>query len=196
MPAGSGRSLAGHQLTPCRSPRPATQVADGVAGECQQVQCGQHGRKVLLAVAEIVLQVIALGLQSVEAFVLDLPACPAARGKFGHVVPVDRQVGDEAVAIGHLAVGIEDLDHQPVDRHRLGVAAQRHIAQPLVAVGRPLLAAPDLPGQFIQLDAGTEFLDRRVRVWLADEQKVRRLRPARPGRWAGGRTGRRRDTPA
>ena len=35
-----------------------------------------------------------------------------------------------------------------------------------------MLAAPDLLGQPIQLDAGTEFLDRLVRVWLADEQEV------------------------
>ena len=41
--------LAGHQFTPCRFPRPATQVADGVAGERQQVQRGQHGGKLLLA---------------------------------------------------------------------------------------------------------------------------------------------------
>ena len=39
-------------------------------------------------------------------------------------------------------------------------------------MGDPLLAAPDLLGQFIQYDAGAEFLDRLVRVWLADEQKV------------------------
>ena len=34
----------------------------------------------LLAVAEIVFEVIALGFQGVEAFVLDLPARPAAGG--------------------------------------------------------------------------------------------------------------------
>jgi hypothetical protein len=43
-----------------------------VAGECLLVQCGQHGREILLAVAEIVLQVVTLGLQGVETFVLDL----------------------------------------------------------------------------------------------------------------------------
>ena len=39
-------------------------------------------------------------------------------------------------------------------------------------MGDPLFAAPDLLGQFIQNDAGAEFLDRLVGVGLADEQKV------------------------
>jgi len=39
----------------------------------------------------------------------------------------EQHAGDEAVAVGHLPGGVEDLDHQPVDGHRLGVAAQRHI---------------------------------------------------------------------
>ena len=54
------------------------QVGDGVEREGQQVEDGKDGREVLLAVAEIVFEVIALGFQGIEAFVLDLPACPAA----------------------------------------------------------------------------------------------------------------------
>ena len=42
--------------------------------EGQQVEDGKDSREVLLAVAEIVFEVVALGFQGVEAFVLDLPA--------------------------------------------------------------------------------------------------------------------------
>ena len=56
-----------------------------MAGEGQQVQGGKHGGKVLLAVPEIVFQVVALGLQGVERLVFDLPACPATGGQFATV---------------------------------------------------------------------------------------------------------------
>ena len=44
------------------------QVGDGVEREGQQVEDGEDGREVLLAVAEIVFEVIAFGFQDVEAF--------------------------------------------------------------------------------------------------------------------------------
>ena len=77
---------------------------------------------------EIVFEVIALGFQGVEAFVLDLPARPAAGGQFDDGVAVGGQIGDEAVAIGQLAGGVANLDHQPVDRHGIDAVAQRHVA--------------------------------------------------------------------
>ena len=73
--------------------------------------------------AEIVLQVVALGFQDIEPFVLDLPASPATSGELGDVVTPDRQIGDEAVAIGQLAASVADLDHQPVDGDRVSIAA-------------------------------------------------------------------------
>ena len=65
------------------------QVGDGVEREGQQVEDGKDGREVLLAVAEIVFEVVALGFQGVEAFVLDLPARPAAGGQFDDGVAAD-----------------------------------------------------------------------------------------------------------
>ena len=66
------------------------QVGDGVEREGQQVEDGKDGREVLLAVAEIVFEVVALGFQGVEAFVLDLPARPAAGGQFDDGVAAER----------------------------------------------------------------------------------------------------------
>ena len=47
-------------------------------GEGGEVEDGEDRGQMMLAVAEIVLEVVALGFQGIEAFVLDLPACPAA----------------------------------------------------------------------------------------------------------------------
>ena len=80
-------------------------------GEGQQVEGGEDGGQVLLAVAEIVFEVIALCFQDVEAFVFDFPARPSAGGQFDDGVGVGGQVSDEAVAVGHLAGGVADVDH-------------------------------------------------------------------------------------
>jgi hypothetical protein len=57
-------------------------------------------------VSEAVLKVVALVLQNVERLVLDLPPGPATGSKFDDGVATDRQIGDEAVAIGGLARGL------------------------------------------------------------------------------------------
>src|SRR3954471_9915186 len=51
-------------------------VANRMKCEGEQVHGGEHHGEVLLAVAEVVLEVVAVGLEDVEAFVLDLPAGP------------------------------------------------------------------------------------------------------------------------
>lgn len=83
--------------------------------EGQQVHCGQERGEVPLAVAEVVLQVVALGLEHVVAFILDLP--PRASG--GHqardVAGVDLPVGDESVAVKHLCLRVGDRQLAPVD---------------------------------------------------------------------------------
>ena len=59
-------------------PKIVGEFGNGVEGERQEVEGGEDGGQVLLAVAEVVFEVIALGFQGVEAFVLDLPARLAA----------------------------------------------------------------------------------------------------------------------
>src|SRR5687768_9968198 len=50
-------------------------------------------------VPEIVFEMVAVVLQDIEAFVLDLPARPATGGQIGHRVGADFEVGDEAIAV-------------------------------------------------------------------------------------------------
>ena len=113
-------ALAGDQFAPRRLPGPVGEVAGRMTRERQQVQRCQDAGEVLLSVPEIVLQVVAPGLENVERLVLDLPARPAAGGQFDDRVAIHRQISDEAVAIGNRPLCIGDLDLQPVDRHRLG----------------------------------------------------------------------------
>ena len=91
------KPLAGHQFPLGRAPSPVAQVTDRMTGEGQQIEDREHGGQVLFAVPEIVLQVVAPGFQDIEAFVLDLPPCPATGGEVRDILPADIQVGDEAV---------------------------------------------------------------------------------------------------
>ena len=102
---GDGREIveelaAGAELLPGGAPEFVGDVADGVNGEGQQVQSRQDGGEVALAVTEIVLDVVSLGLENVEGLVLDLPAGATAGREFGDIVGPDRQVGNETVAVG------------------------------------------------------------------------------------------------
>src|SRR3954447_18040605 len=100
------------------APGEDTEIGGGVEGEGEQVEADQEVGQGLLAVAEAVLEVVAL--EHVEGLVLDLPSGTAARGQFGDAVRGDRQVGHEGVVVGTLARAAEDLDGQPVDAHGSG----------------------------------------------------------------------------
>ena len=112
-------------------------------GEGQQVQAHQDSGEILFPVSEAVLKVVTLVLQNVERFVRDLPPGPATGGKFDDGIGTDRQIGDEAVAIGGLAAGVDDLDLEPVDGQRIAPVAQRDILEPAIAVDEALPATLD-----------------------------------------------------
>src|SRR5713226_2007313 len=155
-----------------RLPQPIDEVSNCVAGERQEVEDDEHGGEVILAVAEIVFEIVALGLERVESLVLDLPAGSAAGGEFDDVGAIDRQIGDEAVAVGDLAGGVDDLYREPVDAHGILAVAQGQIAQPAVDMAKALLAAFDRFDPLAEFDAGELFRQRRVRGRLAHEQEV------------------------
>ena len=71
--------------------------------KASRVQAHQVGGEILFPVSEAVLKVVTLVLQNVERLILDLPPGPATGGKFDDGIGTDRQIGDEAVAIGGLA---------------------------------------------------------------------------------------------
>src|SRR3954468_17920248 len=61
---------AGSYLLHCPAPEILGEIADGMEGESQQVQGNEHGREVVFPVPEVVLDVVALGLEPVEGLVL------------------------------------------------------------------------------------------------------------------------------
>ena len=75
------------------SPGQDGKVCGGVEGEGEQVEREEDAGQGLLAVTEVVLKVVAVGLEHVEGFVLDLPPSPPAGGQFGHGIGGHRQVG-------------------------------------------------------------------------------------------------------
>jgi hypothetical protein len=78
-------------------PQRLDMIADGVTGEGKEIEDGEAGREILFAVAEVVLEVVALGLQHIGSAVLYHPSGAATRSLFGDVVWIHWQIGDQAV---------------------------------------------------------------------------------------------------
>ena len=93
-----------------------------------QIQRREHAGQVFLPGTEVVFEVVAPGFQRVESLGFDRPAGPSGGDHRHDIVPPNRHVGDAAVAGCDFLPGIGDLDTEPLDVHRLGIAAQRHTA--------------------------------------------------------------------
>ena len=100
------------------------------------------------------LEVVSVGLEDVEGLVLDLPAGTAAGGELGDGLGGDRQVGDEAVVVGSLSLGVEDLDGEPIDAEGILAGAQRHAGEPAVDVGGALAWLADGLAMLFEIGAG------------------------------------------
>src|SRR5258708_16174536 len=103
-------------------------------GEGGEVEDGEDRGQMMLAVAEIVLEVVALGFHRIEAFVLDFPARSATSCQFDDIVAGDRQVGEEAVSIGPRAGGIAAFDHHPIHPPPLPTAPHRPTSPPSICL--------------------------------------------------------------
>ncbi|MBY6243612.1 hypothetical protein [Methylosinus sp. Sm6] len=115
-------------------------IADGVHGEGQEVHGREQHGEVLLAMAEIMLEMVAVVFENIEAFVLDLPPRPRAGGNFGDALAQDVERGDEGAVAGRLAFGVGDGEAEPIDLDAV-LVAQRRFREPSVAAGE-LSGAP------------------------------------------------------
>ena len=147
--------------------------------ESDQIERDEDRREVVFAVAEIVFEIVPLRFQGVERLVLDFPPCSSGGGEVLDVVGVDRQVGNEAVARGDLAIGVADDDFQPIDVERVLAVADGHARHPAPSVGEALFSALDDLGQRRNFDADQRPVSRLVAVGFADKQKVRADGPDR-----------------
>jgi len=82
--------------------KPVGQLQDLVHKKGQQVEKEKSHRQVILAVAEVVLDVIALVFKGIEAFVFHFPAGAAGFDQFHHVVFAHGNIGDPTVVVGAL----------------------------------------------------------------------------------------------
>ena len=135
-----------------------------VPGEGEEVQARQHHRQKSLAMAEIVLELVAVIFHHVEAFVLDLPARPAAGDDFGDILFRDGQAGDPCHGVFGAALCIDDFEADPVDEHGVLAVAQRYGLEPAVAERVGGLALAD----FFVVTKGLGALDEVVQRLEAD----------------------------
>src|SRR5271169_4308144 len=99
--------------------------------------------------AEAVLEVIALGLQGVDIFVLDFPARSGRLHQFFDVFLADQVTADEGGVEGLLAILVADAQLDPVDVQGVIRVSKPYpvcptVAPELVLTPRPPFALQDL----------------------------------------------------
>ena len=145
--------------------------------------------------AKIVLEIVPFGFEGVECLVLDLPPRPSCGGEVLGGVGVDRQVGDEAVAIGDLVVAIADDDFEPIDVERVLAVADGHALHRSPSVGEALFPPLDGFGQRRNFDADQIFVKSSCGCRVCRRTESARRRPEPPRRRAVSNRCRRRDRP-
>ena len=103
-------------------------------GEGEHVERGERHGQIILAMPEVVFELVAVVFQDVEAFVLDLPPRAAAGGDLGDVALGDRQRSDEGRLVFDVALGAQNLEADPVDQHGVLAVAQRNLVDEPVAM--------------------------------------------------------------
>ncbi len=155
------------------------QVQQRVKQQGEEIEGRQQGGEMLLAVPEIVRQVIALGLEGVVVLVLDLPAGAAGAHDLGNVAGVDRAVARKGVVIHDLAVRCGGGQLAPVHLEGIGAVAQRHFVHEAVGIGVGPFALPALDGERLHLTAGGQprhpLIQRFVGIGLAHQDKIQPL---------------------
>ena len=70
----------------------------------QQVEHKEDKRQILLSVAEVVFEVIALVFERVEGFVFDFPTRPSAFDQGDDIVLINMNIGHPAVFVGDFVI--------------------------------------------------------------------------------------------
>src|SRR5208283_4775045 len=143
-----------------------------VPGKGEQIEGRQHHREKPLAVAEIVLEFVAVIFQNVEALVLDLPARATAGDDLGDIVFRDGKAGHPRHRVFDLALGVEDLEADPVDQYRILAVAQLNRLDPAIAERLFRIAAADFLLVSAEFGSVDEVVERLVRSRLAGEDEI------------------------
>src|SRR5262249_52010010 len=96
--------------------------------EGQQIEAEHRRREILLAMAEVMLEMVAFGLEDVVVFVFNLPPSTTSVGHLGHVRHTEMMIGDKGVVRELCArCGIDDGHLDPIDRERMLPALQQDL---------------------------------------------------------------------
>ena len=96
----------------------------------------------LLTMAKIVFQMVALGFEGIIIFVLDLPSSPARDPDFHHRLVGNPMIRRPGIVMNDLAIGTRNLQFTPVDENRIVASAQRHLIEIAIGEGFLDLAVP------------------------------------------------------
>lgn len=157
------------------------EVKHGVHQKSQEIEGEQKHRKILLAMTEVMGEMIAVIFEGIVVLVLGFPTGAGRTDNHGHIFIADGMVGDEGVAIEQFpSLFIDDNDFTPVDQQSIITGTEGQVVE--IAIGHPdIVATIPLAHHAARhgLDA-FEQLNFLIQGWVgirqADKQKVEVVR--------------------
>lgn len=137
----------------------------------------QQGGQMLLAMAVVVFEMIALGFERVVVFVFYFPAAASRRDRLGYVVFREGMGGGQRVLVDHLALCRRGRELAPIDVQGIVGVAQGPGGG--VAIGIELAAGtgPTPANEGVDsaptFQKGQPFVERGMRFGFADPEKVK-----------------------
>src|SRR5215475_2831098 len=148
--------------------------------EGQQSEAEHRRREILLAMAEVMLEMVAFGLEDVVVFVFNLPPSTTSLSHLGHVRHTETMIGDKGVVIELCArFGIDYGHLDLIDRERMLPALQQDLIDEAIEghfchTPRPttLFTLRDCT---LGLPKGQAFIQLGMRIRLTHPDKVEPL---------------------
>jgi len=101
--------------------------------KCKQVQHKEIHGQVLAAVAEVVIDMVALVFEGIEGLVFDFPSRPSAFDQLDHVVFINGNIGHPAISVGDF-VFRDQLVLEKIDIIGVRSAVEGNTVDPSIAV--------------------------------------------------------------
>ena len=101
--------------------------------------------------SEVVLQVVALGLEGVVVFVLDFPAAPSCADELFDVLLAEHMSGNPGVVKGLFGLLIFDDQLRPIDPQGILVILQGDMVGPTGDIGQMLFPIPHLLSPLVEI---------------------------------------------
>ncbi len=148
--------------------------------EGQQIETEHRRREILLAVAEVMFEMVALGLKHVVVFVFNFPPSTTGLCHLCHILRTETVIGDKGVVIELLArFGIDHGHLDPIDRECVLTVLQQDIIDEAIACHFRQATLPAtlfiLGDGTLRLPKGQAVIKLGMRVRLTHQDKVETL---------------------